>query len=412
MKHLGTRLGGLELTKVIGSGGFGTVYRGEPDVGPARAVKVLHDPGLATALRDEAATLAALNHPRIVGFIHADLHSEPPYIATELVEGGPLSDKLPMSEPEALAVCRGILEGLALPHSQGIAHLDLKPANVLMASDGPKITDFGLARAIERTGVSLQQSLTSFKGATTGTLAFMAPEQREGHRGDQRSDIYSLGVMLAQILTGKLPQPGDTLDELLEQPAPRWATVLFEGSYCRVDKRFANASEALHALDEALEGNAPAAVASPGPSKRSASPGARLGEGNTQHCRSCGLEIMRKAVACPGCGCKPKAAGLFCKVCGGSMKPKTSVCHSCGTRQWELRTLPLRQSPAQPMLLCLLLAIFAPCGIHRLAMGHTNSGILQLLLAWFCVIGVFWSWFDAVLIATGSLRMEDGRPLS
>lgn len=408
MEHLGTRIGGLELTKVIGTGGFGTVYRGEPDVGPARAVKVLHDPGLATALRDEAATLAAFNHPRIVSFIHADLHSDPPFIATELVEGGPLSDSLPLSEPEALTVCRGILEGLSLPHSQGIAHLDLKPANVLMAPDGPKITDFGLARAIERTGVSLHQSLTSFAGATTGTLAYMAPEQREGKLGDQRSDIYSLGVMLAQILSGKLPQPGDTLDELLGRPAPHWATVLFEGSYCRSDKRFADASAALDALNEALDSDAPAGTASPYANGRSAAPGPLRGA--THYCRNCGLEVSRKAVACPGCGCKPTSPGLFCKGCGIRMKSRALVCTDCGTLQRDKPTPP-RPPAAQSMAVCVVLAIFLPLGIHRLIMGHTATGIAQFFLA-YCGIGIFWSWIDVILIVTGSLRMEDGRPLS
>jgi ribosomal protein L34E len=245
----GQRVGGFLLSQRLGVGGFGAVYRGQPDVGIPRAIKVLHDANLARALRREAETLLALKHPRIVEFVHADLQAEPAFVVMELVEGGTLAERVPLDAERARVVCRGILEGLAHAHTKGVAHLDLKPQNVLLGSDGqPKITDFGLARAVEILRGGLAQS-QSASGNPSGTLAYMSPEQREGKRGDLRSDVFSFGVLLCNVVTGKLPQPGDTLEELLGKKPPSWAETIFARCHCRFEKRFAHAAEALAALD-------------------------------------------------------------------------------------------------------------------------------------------------------------------
>jgi tetratricopeptide (TPR) repeat protein len=343
---VGTRLGGLLLECELGSGGFGTVFRGKPDVGLPRAVKVLRDRALAGALRREAETLLALRHPRIVELVHADLSGDAPFVVMELVEGPALSERLPMDGEAARMTCRGILEGLAFAHAKGVAHLDLKPTNVLLAPDGPKIADFGLARAVSAVDGPLAHSQSASSGSMKGTLAYMAPEIKEGRPGDLRADVYSFGVLLAQVLTGKLPQPGDTLDELMGRSSPAWAQAIFARSYCRYEKRLANASEALAILDSGAptrdSGRLAAPVSSSGPRKipcpyckeeiaadaiKCRFCGSRLDEAKPLSARTgagmCAVHLEQPAIgACIGCG------GMFCGSCLSPVKGK-NYCRTC-----------------------------------------------------------------------------------
>lgn len=243
----GKRLNGFLLVERLGEGGMGVVYRGRPSVGPDRAVKVLRDRELAAKLATAAAVLASLRHPRIVEFVHADLESDPPFLVTELVEGGSVARDVFLDSDRCRAIVQGILEGLAFAHGRGVLHLDLKPSNVLLAEDGPKLADFGLARMTEG-GRGLGHSQMTPVREAAGTPAYMAPELHEGSPADARADMYSLGVLLCELLTGKHPQPGDTLHELLNADPPAWAETLFSRCYCRQEKRFASAVEALAAL--------------------------------------------------------------------------------------------------------------------------------------------------------------------
>lgn len=245
----GKRLGAFRLVAKIGDGGFGAVYRAQPDVGLPRAVKIVRDSALVAALRREAEALFALRHPRIVELLHADLSADPPHLVMELISGGSLAGRLPLERASWLPTTKMIVEGLAHAHARGVAHLDLKPSNILVDSSGPKISDFGLARAVA-SGIS--QSLPSASGSG-GTIAYMSPEQREGRRGDTRSDMFSLAILICEILTGKRPQAAETLDDLLGSEAPSWARVLFERGYCRYETRFADAGEALLVLEEHLK---------------------------------------------------------------------------------------------------------------------------------------------------------------
>jgi hypothetical protein len=136
----------------------------------------------------------------------------------------------------------------------------------------------------------------------------MAPEQREGKPGDLRSDMFTFGVLMTQILTAKLPQPGDTLDELLGRPAPTWATTLYNRTVCRYEKRYSMASEALAALEESStaqvkpepattkSGNPPALIANDAAPRRSAV------SDRLKPCPDCGTRISREAASCPQCG--------------------------------------------------------------------------------------------------------------
>jgi serine/threonine protein kinase len=126
----------------------------------------------------------------------------------------------------------------------------LKPGNILLSSDGAKISDFGLARAIHSARGGLEHSQAETRRSLgSGTLAYMAPEQREGNLGDFRSDTFGLGLVLAKAITGRLPEPGDTLADLMRDP-PAWASRLFERCHSRYERRFPSAVEALAVLLE------------------------------------------------------------------------------------------------------------------------------------------------------------------
>jgi len=335
---VGGRVGGLLLEEKLGEGGFGVVYRGRPDVGPARAVKILRDPTVVDALRREATSLLELRHSNVVDLIQADLSGDPPHLVMEYVEGPSLAKRFPLQAPEARLVCEGILDGLAAAHAKGIAHLDLKPANVLLGPDGPKLADFGLAHAVAEAAEDLEHSVgQSGSRGTSGTLAYMAPEQREGKPGDLRSDIYAFGVLLCQVLTGNLPQPGDTLEELLEDQPPAWATTLFERCYCRYEKRFANASEALEALR--------------------AAPREDTREGGTMFCGECGSENPQGNKFCSGCGHQFGQSGrvevatstaplpkMTCPYCREEITEGAIKCRHCGERLDKAVPLAARTS--------------------------------------------------------------------
>jgi WD40 repeat protein len=219
----GTRLGPYEILGLVGSGGMGEVYRArDPRLGREVAVKVLPeslatDPDRLRRFEREARAVAALNHPNIltvhdVGTHRAAVDSSAaatPYVVTELLEGETLGERLrkgALSLREAVEKAVHVARGLAAAHAKTIAHRDLKPANVFLTTDGRvKILDFGLAR-----WEGLRPEETTASGATEpgtalGTVGYMSPEQVRGGRGDHRSDIFSFGVLLYEMVSGRHP---------------------------------------------------------------------------------------------------------------------------------------------------------------------------------------------------------------
>ncbi len=216
----GTACGRFVLDKLLGQGGMATVYLASDGRAPA-AVKVVHEHLLRSGQGDElrrrfqreAAAMKKLEHKNIVACLDAGRVGDTEYLATEYVAGGSLSSlllktgKLPPSL--ALSFFVDLLEGLGHAHENGIVHRDLKPDNLLLDPGGTlKIADFGIARVQEGTQITAT-------GRTVGTPAYMSPEQATGSALDGRSDLYSAGVILYELLTGRNPFEGDSVGATL-----------------------------------------------------------------------------------------------------------------------------------------------------------------------------------------------------
>ncbi len=223
MTQRGTLLGGrYELDQIIGRGGMAEVWRAR-DTRLARdvAVKRLRidlasDPTFQARFRKEAQSAAGLNHPNIVAVYDTGEELDPssqvsvPYIVMELVEGVTLRDVLRDGRkilPErALEFTAGVLDALDYSHRAGIIHRDIKPANVMLTPAGAvKVMDFGIARAVADTSATMTQT-----AAVIGTAQYLSPEQARGEKVDQRSDLYSVGCLLYELLVSEPPFKGDS----------------------------------------------------------------------------------------------------------------------------------------------------------------------------------------------------------
>ena len=236
----GSILGHYKIVRRLGAGGMGVVYEAEDmKLGRHVALKMLSgaaDPGALERFWREARAASALNHPGICTLYEINESESQPFLVMELLEGQSL-DRLyggkavPLSRLLELGI--QIADALDAAHRKGILHRDIKPANIFVTTSGQsKILDFGLARFEDRpseetqaTGISARNMLTT-PGSTLGTIAYMSPEQARGETLDQRSDVFSLGVVLYEMATGKHPFEGTTtavvFDKLLNYipPAP------------------------------------------------------------------------------------------------------------------------------------------------------------------------------------------------
>lgn len=237
----GIRLGPYEILSPLGAGGMGEVYKArDTRLGREVAIKVL-PPGVATdperlrRFEQEARAAAALNHPNILVLHDLGTHDGAPYIVTELLEGESLRQRLrggPIATTKAVDMSVQIAQGLAAAHEKGIVHRDLKPENIFVTKDGrAKILDFGLARLTPQelpqqgaqSGAPTADSPTR-EGRVLGTVGYMSPEQARGQPADARSDIFSFGTVLYEMLSGKKAfsrdSTVDTLSAILHEDPP------------------------------------------------------------------------------------------------------------------------------------------------------------------------------------------------
>ena len=218
----GARIGPYEVLGAIGAGGMGEVYAAQ-DTKLRRkvALKVLpesftDDPERLARLQHEAHVLASLNHPNIAAIYGVEDSTPRLALVMELVDGVPLSEKLrrnglPLQECLKLGI--QIAAGLEAAHKAGVIHRDLKPGNVIVSpSGGVKIVDFGLARLSQTSPEEQEQTATkppTAEGQVLGTVAYMSPEQAQGHPIDARSDVFSFGTLFYEMVTGTRPFRGD-----------------------------------------------------------------------------------------------------------------------------------------------------------------------------------------------------------
>ena len=230
----GSRLGPYDILATLGAGGMGEVYRArDPKLNRDVALKVLPDAFTRDAdrlarFKREAQVLASLNHPNIAAIYGFEDSTGTDALVLALIEGPTLADRLakgPLPVAEALAIAKQIAEALEAAHEQGVIHRDLKPANVKLRPDGTvKVLDFGLAKALEPMSsgiadVTASPTITSpamtHLGVILGTAAYMSPEQAAGRPVDKRADIWSFGVVLWEMLTGRRLFAGETVSHTL-----------------------------------------------------------------------------------------------------------------------------------------------------------------------------------------------------
>ena len=221
--------GRYELEELCGSGGMSSVWRAHDRLLERKvALKILHrrygeDEEYVERFRREARAVARLSHPNIVTVIDRGEDGDRQFIVFEFVDGENLKEVVerrgPLPIAEAVDVGLAIARGLAFAHEQGIVHRDVKPQNVLMNGDGrAKVTDFGIARSLD-----VERGVTQ-TGTVLGTSNYIAPEQASGERVDAQSDVYSLGCVVYELLTGEVPFEGDNFVAVamkhLHEPAP------------------------------------------------------------------------------------------------------------------------------------------------------------------------------------------------
>lgn len=238
----GAKLGPYEILDLLGRGGMGQVYRARDHrLGREVAIKVLApevagDPDRLARFEREARAIAALNHPNILTVFDVGTHEHTPYAVTELLHGESLRDLLLHRMPtqkQALGFSVQIATALEAAHSKGVIHRDIKPANVFITFEGRvKLLDFGLAKLAERgpSGSEVETASTpTHPGKLFGTLAYMSPEQLRGLPLDERTDIFSFGVLLYELFSGKHPFLRETvtatLTAILLESTPDLASV-------------------------------------------------------------------------------------------------------------------------------------------------------------------------------------------
>jgi len=330
------RIGRFEILDLIGEGAMGTVYRAhDPTIGRVVAVKTVRFDGNASpAKRDqvmrEARSAGALSHPNIVTIFDAGIEQSSAYITMEFVDGKSLATHIHASAPlhpgAILNWLDQIASALDYAHEQGVIHRDIKPSNILLARDGRiKLADFGIAK--------LATTITVDKGVIVGTPGYMAPEQMQGSAVDYRCDIFSLGVVVYELIAGKCPFEGDslvsTMYKVVAAPPPPiqqfvaelpevFNKVLLKALEKHPAARYSSCREFVEAVRVA-------ALTTPATQLHAAGSGRDASERTTAYCGQCGTAL--------------DLGVRFCSRCGASTTPRppASAWHDESAMSFETR---------------------------------------------------------------------------
>lgn len=378
---VGAMLGGCVVDELLGQGGMARVYRGKQEkLDRYVAIKVLPpyyaaDPAFVERFKLEARAMARLSHPNIVTVHDTGEGDGRLYIIMEYVSGGTLRERMTAGMPlrDVTRIIHEIAGALSYAHAQGIVHRDVKPVNVLMDTTGRAVlSDFGIAKVLQ-TSAALTRA-----GAGVGTPEYMSPEQCRGGAVDHRADIYALGVMLYELLTGRTPFVADNYTALahahIYEPvpppvrfnpriSPAVQSVVLKALEKNPADRFSQATELAQALEQAVAAQVPVAPLSrpaphPTPGPRPAGQAAamivcpRCQHTNPVHqrfCSACGQPLVAghtpvapaprpqhtgSWISCSRCRAPNQPINRFCTTCGQSLL--TGVpglqCRNCGVR--------------------------------------------------------------------------------
>ncbi|KAF0244832.1 MAG: serine/threonine protein kinase, partial [Planctomycetota bacterium] len=265
----GLRLSEYVLVERIGSGGFGEVWvaRHAEIAGRMVAIKIPSDRTFTRELRAEAFLQSSLVHPNIVRTIGLNTKHDPPFFVMEFVEGISLRDlirrKKRISPAQSARVCAQVLEALEFAHARGVVHRDIKPGNIICGSDGKvRVTDFGLSQVQDIDASGMKHS-GGYKGAAPrlvpGTALYMSPEQRRAQAVDGRADVYAMGVVLFEMLTGELPSGCDLPSEMNPRVPAELDAIVKRAMKSDAKQRYGNAAAMRADLEAWLRGDAPLA---------------------------------------------------------------------------------------------------------------------------------------------------------
>ncbi|HYE97502.1 MAG TPA: protein kinase [Planctomycetota bacterium] len=361
---IGLEFGGCRVVEILGKGSMGAVYKAK-HIGLNRyvAVKLLptvsNDPELVKRLLFEARAIAKLEHPNIVQVYDVGFQRGYFFMVMQLLKGQSLEERLrdqPVLPLEtALEIARDVARGLQGAHERGVIHRDVKPANIMLTDDGrARLTDFGLAQDVDNAAEP--------DGVIVGTPFYMSPEQWLGHKADERSDLYSLGVILFTMATGKHPFQGATVSELMNQhlketpPSPKSIDdTLSDGFSSMVlkllakppKKRYADAAAFLGDLERVMRGEDPEAIQEFGAVTRCGFCEA-MNPATEKKCKVCHeplggpsgpieIAVREGEIRCPGCGAINPRRSRHCGGCGKAFCTRCKVrlavlkghCHEC-----------------------------------------------------------------------------------